>query len=388
MQSIAILGRQPAISLAELEALFTADKITCLNDSSALLDVPVSEIPFARLGGTIKLAEVLGSANAKDIRNYLGKLVRDLPLSKQGKINLGLSSYGFTTNPKVINDLALSLKGQMKAHGYKVRVVPNRTVSLNTAQVWYNRLIGNSGLELLLVASADKVFVARTVDVQDINDYTIRDRGRPKRDTHVGMLPPKLAQIIINLASGDTKPDNKILMDPFCGTGVILQEALLMGFEAIGSDIDPRMVDFSTINLDWLRHEYPRFSFKSEVILGDARIFKWPKRPDTLASETLLGPVFDQPPDDNRLTILISELNILHKKFLVNLHGQLATGSRLCLAVPAWRSKNQFRHLPVLDQLADLGYNRVAFKHADCGQLIYYRPDQMVARELVILIRK
>ena len=80
--------------------------------------------------------------------------------------------------------------------------------------------------------------------MQDIESYTKRDRERPKRDAKVGMLPPKLAQIIINLAAGQL-PEEKLqnicdiplgepiprrllgqtVLDPFCGTGVILQEA-------------------------------------------------------------------------------------------------------------------------------------------------------------------
>src|SRR5438132_1608433 len=81
--------------------------------------------------------------------------------------------------------------------------------------------------------------LAQTVKVQDIAAYAQRDQARPKRYAKVGMLPPKLAQIIINLAVGRL-PDNQLasicdipageqiprphleltLLDPFCGTGV------------------------------------------------------------------------------------------------------------------------------------------------------------------------
>jgi hypothetical protein len=56
--------------------------------------------------------------------------------------------------------------------------------------------------------------------------------------------------------------------------------------------------------------------------------------------------------------------------------------------MPAWKSKEGYIHLPTLDKLTELGYNRVSFVHTSFDQLIYRRPDQTVARELVVLERK
>jgi 2-polyprenyl-3-methyl-5-hydroxy-6-metoxy-1,4-benzoquinol methylase len=105
--------------------------------------------------------------------------------------------------------------------------------------------------------------------VQDIEAYGARDQARPARDARVGMLPPKLAQTIINLAAGrpETRMDKHwdsadglgrfMVLDPFCGTGVILQEALLMGYSVYGSDIEPRMAEYTKKNLQWLVSNNP-----------------------------------------------------------------------------------------------------------------------------------
>jgi tRNA (guanine10-N2)-dimethyltransferase len=44
------------------------------------------------------------------------------------------------------------------------------------------------------------------------------------------------------------QPKNRLL-DPFCGTGGILIEAIMLGIDAIGSDFDPLMVRGSRQNL-------------------------------------------------------------------------------------------------------------------------------------------
>jgi tRNA G10 N-methylase Trm11 len=147
------------------------------------------------------------------------------------------------------------------------------------------------------------------------------------------------------------------------------------------------MVEYSTANLQWLEQKYPlKTAFSLRV--ANAANATWPEPILAVASETYLGPAFDYLPAESQLMNIVSELNLLYKKVLQNLANQLPVGTRLCLALPAWRVKNGFWHLPTLDQLPKLGYNRVAFKFASSDQLIYHRPDQLVARELVVLIRK
>lgn len=65
--------------------------------------------------------------------------------------------------------------------------------------------------------------VAETVWIQDIEGYSQRDMER-ERSMTVGMMPPKIAQIMINLGTKGDK--NRALWDPFCGLGTTLIEAL------------------------------------------------------------------------------------------------------------------------------------------------------------------
>ena len=85
----------------------------------------------------------------------------------------------------------------------------------------------------------------------------------------------------------------------------------------------------------------------------------------------------------------MSEANAIASGFLLNIAPQIPTGTKLCLALPAWSLGNgTFKHLKMLDQLTDMGYNRLEFVHCKDHQLIYHRPDQIVARELTVLERK
>lgn len=88
------------------------------------------------------------------------------------------------------------------------------------------------------------------------------------------------------------------------------------------------------------------------------------------------------------LAEVMQDVDTIHRKFLKNLATQTPQGFRLCIAVPAWRTKNGFKHLKTLDSLEDLGYTRLSFVHASSQELVYHRENQVVARELIMLIRK
>ncbi len=371
------------MGLAELESLYGADKIQPIGDNAAALEVSAQEIDIDRLGGSIKIAKLLtiiDSTDWKDIEKYLiDKFPDHVCCLPEGKLLLGLSVYGLSVSVKQINITALKLKKVTQANGRSARIIPNKTPEISSAQVLHNKLFTVLGWDLLLIKHGNQTYLAQTTAVQDINAYTARDQARPKRDARVGMLPPKLAQIIINLAN---PPEKSTVLDPFCGTGVVLQEALLMGFSAYGTDLEPRMVEYSKVNLEWLK---AGSSWRIEQ--ADATTAKW-EIFGCVAAETYLGRPFSALPSPDVLAEVMKDVDTIIKKFLQNLSQQTKPGFRLCIAVPAWKTKSGFAHLKLLDNLGDLGYTRAVFTHADSSAMVYHRPEQIVGRELVVLIRK
>lgn len=383
-----VLGRQPALGLAELESLYGSQNLEPAGYAAALVNLSAKDIDFKRLGGSVKLAKLLdtiNSVNWSDIEKYLIEHIpKHVCCISDGKLVLGLSVYGLNVNPKDINKTGLTLKKMVVKDGRPCRIVPNKSPSLSSAQVLHNKLFTSHNWELILVRHKNKVYLTQTAAVQDIEAYSARDFNRPKRDARVGMLPPKLAQIIINLV----KPQpGSTMLDPFCGTGVMLQEALLMGFKVVGSDIDPRMIDYSKANLKWLLDKWNLEGADWQLAEGDACSQKWPQF-DFVACETYLGRPFSAQPSSEVLSMVIQDADTIHTKFLINLASQTKSGFRFCLGVPAWKTKNGFLRLPTLEKLEKLGYNRAVFKHISNRDLIYHRENQIVGRELLVLVRK
>ncbi len=398
MEKVLIIhGRQPELGLAELESIYGPDKVRPVGRKASLVNIEPEQFNFARFGGMVKFCKVLlemDTVNWAEITEFLCEAVPDQAKTlEEGRLTIGLSVYGLRANKISVNTTGLKIKKAVKTSGRSVRIVPNKEPVLNAAQVLHNKLTQKLGWELIFMRNGSKTIIAQSIAVQDIEKYAARDQSRPYRDAKVGMLPPKLAQIIINLAAGTTETNLKIC-DIFCGSGVVLQEALLMGYEAIGSDIDPRMVEYSRKNLEWLIAQDGKLcpggvkpSKAYSLSPADATKVKL-NEISTIASEIFLGKPLSTLPEPEMLGKIIKECDEILEKTLKNIAGQTKPGFRMCLAVPAWQTKNSFKHLKTLDKLPDLGYNRLKFVHVSNDELIYHRPGQIVARELVVLERK
>ncbi len=387
---IALLGRQPALSIAELER--TYPRVSWFSADTALVDTP--EMDIQKLGGTQKAGKVAFEVSLGEWRRVSDAIVAHYSKkwgAYDGKITLGLSVYGVDVSVRELQKTGLILKGKLKGKGASIRLIPNQEVALSSATSHHNKLgLAENKVELLIVKGGKTIIVAESTGAQNITALAARDQGRPKRDAFVGMLPPKLAQIMINLAGEIVKdPASDLaqprILDPFCGTGVLLQEAALMGYAVYGTDIAEKMIRFSRDNLNWLETTY-RFTPEWYLHEGDATDVRWQQPVDAVVSESYLGQPFSAPPSPSKLTEVRGNCNHIISGFLRNLSSQLKTGTPVVLAVPAWKDKEgRFTHLPLIDRLDDLGFEQVPFETIPTEQLLYYRPDQVVAREILVL---
>jgi len=388
---IAILGRQPALSMAELEHLYGSEKTRWFSDQSAT--VQTNSLSVSRLGGTQKTGYVTIELTHADWRDVSTKIIQTYSkkwATFDGKITLGISAYGFDVKPSEVQKTGIVLKQKLKKNeGGSLRLIPNTDVALNTATSHHNKLgLAENKVELLVVRARNgRVLVAESTGTQNITALAKRDQGRPKRDAFVGMLPPKLAQIMLNLALPASIPHEFKVLDPFCGTGVVLQEAMLMGSSVYGTDLAEKMIDYSQENLSWLMST---FNVTNDINLhaGDAMDTKWRTPIDAVVCEGYLGQPFSAPPSPSKRDEVRKNCNYIMSTFLKNISTQIPSGTPLCVAIPAWRDTNGgFTRLPLINDLEKLGYTEYEFKNVTRTDLLYYREDQVVARELLVLVK-
>lgn len=386
---IALLGRQPELSIAELERVFT--KVSWFNGQSALIDTD-EIIDIQRLGGSQKIGRViqrLDSTSWQSVsRSIVSHYAKTLATSETGKITLGISAYDFPVSPRDIQKTGLVLKSKVKANGVSLRLIPNKESALSTATSHHNKLgLSPNKIELLVIKGKKHTIIAESTGAQNITALAARDQGRPRRDAFVGMLPPKLAQMMINMAVGTQDMPLRVL-DPFCGTGVLLQEALLLGYNAYGTDLAEKMIRYSHDNLEWLQKNY-HTTGEWQLAEGDAMDTRWQQPINAVASEAYLGQPFSAPPSPAKLTEVRGNCNHIIGSFLRNLSSQVESGTPVALAVPAWKDAfGGFTHLPLVQKITDYGFDRLQLETVDTEKLLYFRPGQVVAREILLLVKK
>ncbi len=206
---------------------------------------------------------------------------------------------------------------------------------------------------------------------------------RPRIDTVNGMLTSKLSKILINLS---LTPETKTIYDPFCGTGTVLLEAMLMGYNAIGSDLNPRMVKYTSENCRWLENKYTGTG-KWKTFVSDARnIRKIKNEWDSIVTESYLGIPRKDYRIDKNIVKNISDTEKLLEMFLKEASGITRVGQRIVVILPRFASKNR----PIILSL-EKTYSRYNLRKPpiidNLGDLIYYRKGAKVLRNIFVLER-
>lgn len=379
MEQLAIIGREKDLAYAEAESIFGS--ITKLNDYAISFNTPHQAI-ISHLGSIIKLGVIIKTTATKSsLTNAIVDLIIDQFRSTQvNSVDFGVSVYGDMIDDKEYKRILIEVKKSLKSQKIKCRFVLPKVMQLNAAQIIHNNLIKN-GIEILVVQNNSNFIIAKTTDIQDINSYSLRDFGRPNRDMKVGMFPPKLAQTMLNLANPDS---NTTIYDPFCGSGVVLQEALLRGLVAWGSDNSDKMVGSTIENLNWLASKF-HLTPVYEVFQADATDkLKLPPSPYSIVTEGFLGSMLSSPPDPVRLVELRSELSQLYLSFFRNITNFVNKPTSIVITLPCWQIDNQLEMLNIVDQIINLGYTIKQFRSTDSSYLIYKRPNQIVGRQIII----
>lgn len=444
-----VLGRVYTLSVAELLAVLEKPnpalglsgeplKVLEASPEAIIIDSPTPlhiDKLQRQLGGIIKILQVVDVVKKREqdsINFALKHYFRPSVLKKQffkeykGKMQFGISIYlldmdlakppardAKTPAPRPGQDgqsfqtvfgepkrLGMIIKKALTDTGQSIRLVLPEFNSLALASVSVTKnLLLQKGAEICILAGKNVIYTAKTLAVQDFEDYGRRDYQRPVRDEKQGMIPPKVAQIMLNLSG--CKPTDTIL-DPFCGIGTIIQEGLLLGFRMIGSDINKTAIRGSEQNLEWFRNRYKIAPGKYGLEICDATVVadlieKSGQHISSVITEGTLGPIYGEYPKPAEISHNFKELTELYKKSLSEFAKFLPSKGRVVLCIPAYKKTRQdYEMLESLDFIRDIGYNQVDIispkiaktlsflKITERKTAIYDRKDQVVAREIVI----
>jgi tRNA (guanine10-N2)-dimethyltransferase len=387
MQTFALLGSHPALSIAELSVLTTQTPSWQSAQIAIFDDLKGDLVQLQnRLGGTQKLGFVLADIQTVDLQELSHFLANDLIAEHpEGKVNFGLSIYGdnqarLDDVRTITKNLGLETKTRLKEAGRSARYVISREATLSAVVISSNHLL-DKGAEYVLIVRDNNIIIGRTVAVQNVDDWANRDFNRPRRNAKQGMLPPKLARMMVNLTG--LEPYQKTLLDPFCGSGTVLMEAGLVGYtKVIGGDINAQAVGDTKANQDWLSQQNIHTA-ELQTYVGSAKDVGTalaPQSVDAIVTETYLGRPRKGVESEKDIEEAIDYLKTLYEESFEALKTVLKPGGVVVVAAPVHFVNEKPHYVPVTDILHKLGYTSAPTL---CDVSVYRHKDQYVGRQIL-----
>lgn len=375
------------LSLAEYQAFKGGKERSAVCGNAVVTDDPDWDgaVLMNILGGTVKLGDIVGESSmnkitVEDIADMLGDRLGEKPL------DFGWTAFGGSpAERKKLDRFALPFKKELKSRGIASRWVTGKNGEEISPAAVAKLKMTTEGLDVCLFVEGNKVWIGFTTDVQDADAWSLRDYGRPGRSGRAGMLPPKLARIMVNLAA---IRDGDMIADPFCGSGTILMEAALAtrAKTIIGSDNEAKQIADTEKNNAWLVKEKilrPDDKERFKTFLADARELSKhvpPKSIDRIVTEGYLGPPLTGKEPVDALRKNADYITKLWTDSLRDWRSILKPKAKIVGIWPGFLTEHGHVFVNLENQLDDLGYGLLCV-----GPLIYKRPDQHVSRRIVVL---
>lgn len=377
MKTFFILGRNPELSRVEILEFLIArnqEHKEILFEENILVVETNDKVKFdiQEFGGTMWLGKINFEGDETELTEYLNK-TEIIPADK--------FSYAIFGNqdPQILkNKFKERKKKAMIKHGGKQIEFQNKEKQELPSANFYiffhsqrSKQSATNGKSDLQSDSKHKETVYLGTATQNYNNTGVkkRDMQKPARRESLA-ISPRLSKILINISGA--RP-NTLLLDPFCGIGGILQEALIKNINVHGIDKDKQATIGAEQNLKWLTSEY-KINSKYTIQNIDSR-----KTPDlqfaAIATETPLGKILRQKPAEKEAKQIILDFEAFIIPILKRLKKCKKPNAKIAITFPVIR---------------DLHVN--AQKIAEKTELkIYIKPilesrsDQFISRDILVL---
>jgi tRNA G10 N-methylase Trm11 len=421
-----ILGRNPELSFIEIVTFLNTNRVSYnVNSYSTevvLIDsenmVGDQEIVNS-LGGTVKFGIVHDVLSLDEDETKLekvfssGNLTNKYFSSSVGKIHYGISLYDggdglhlVRLMEKKLLKFNLLIKEKLKENGINSGFVRIKERYISSVSVEKNRLLRN-GAEIVIIFKGNQLFIGHTLSVQEYGGFSYRDMAKPNKDKKSGIMPPKLARIMLNLAKIGK---DSVLLDPFCGSGTILLEAVILGIiKMIGSDISVNAVNDTRNNIKWIFDRFnpgnnplKKEAFQIELFQSDVK-----KIPDKIGSgfvsaivtEPYLGPPLYGKPTEFSAKRIISDLEQLYINAFIAFDKLLEHQGCVVIIFPVFEINSKIFFIDILSKLEKLGFIKedlfnkfqkdgYVFDLSSRGTVLYRSREQFLTREIISFIKK
>lgn len=331
MEHLFILGRNPQLSVAEILSVMERDKVEIKNkklNSNGILIETDKELDekelINNLGGTIAIGQVLFSGKEQAVLKKIAESV--LYNEEENKMSYTVLDF---SKDEFYQDALEAVKENFRNDKLKALF---RNASGAIISQEHETFHGSPGkirrLDKIYFLFKDKEYKFGIIDhIYDSREDEKRDMKKPVRREELA-ISPRLAKILINLSQVKKK---ETLVDPFCGIGVILQEALIQNINVIGIDSSAEALEGARKNIEWLKGSRKLAGYK---FIGQDSSNATPARFDGIATEPELGILLKHVPRKEEAQETVRKFESLLIQVLRNMKRYMKRDGKIVFTSP------------------------------------------------------
>ncbi len=294
MKYFFILGRNAILSKAEVLSYLESRNLkyqeVSFSGNNLILDLERTKFNIQDFGGVLKIGEIQFQGNTRELIDF----IKENDLTEKEKF-----TYCIFTNPEAEDEEyedIFSQKFKSERRKAFLRHSKKKIFRGPSFGKGKNRNKGSNEDSFTLSNAEVQFFICQEGEGNNKmiyfgianQDYSYkevkkRDMQKPVRRESLA-ISPRLSKIIINLSQAK---QGELLLDPFCGVGCILQEALIKNINVVGIDKDATAIMNIKKNLKWLEKEY---NIEATYSLIHDNVLNTPKKSySAIVTEPALG---------------------------------------------------------------------------------------------------
>ena len=322
MKYFFILGRNVSLSVAEILSYFSEkeNKIEIHSQKENIIILEFSRKINSNivneLGGTIAFGEILAEGTKSSIIKQIEKTF--IYNGKKNNITYSLIDY---SSIEIKEEVSSYLKDRFKAEKLKASEKKTaKTMKLQDSTEIINipsrNIIDESYLIYEDLREGKEILFGRVLEFYNSRELEKRDMSKPIRRNELA-ISPRLAKILINLSK---IKEGETLLDPFCGVGVILEEALHKKIKVVGIDKNHEAIKGAEKNLSF--YGFPKVNYK--LLCEDSKTAKINSKISAIATEPHLGELLTKPQTVERAYKITKEFENMIIQVIKNLKNQIS----------------------------------------------------------------
>lgn len=252
----------------------------------------------------------------------ISELIHSINYLPGEKLKFSVSSYCDLPD-YTRQELILKVSTTLKELGYKKFRIINK-IEAKTKDIERMKIVD------FVAFKKERLYLGLTKMLPKRSNYELLVHEVPHSSSEVSM-PPKLARCLINISG---IMHEKVLLDPFCGSGTILIEALQMGAKCIGSDISSRRIKEVRENVEYL---FGCMDDRLKLYVSNvSRIAEklHNSKIDAIVTEPILLPSFKARPNEKEAWSLLEKSRSAYLSLMKVADEVLSPGGRLVVSVP------------------------------------------------------